>query len=73
MREIAATRVQYGYRRVHITLKREGWQVGKNTVYTVYREEGLCLRSKRPRRRKMAVYREPLNLLIYLSPPYIDI
>lgn len=58
MREIAATRVRYGYRRVHITLKREGWQVGKNTVYTVYREEGLCLRSKRPRRRKMAVHRE---------------
>lgn len=39
-------------------LKREGWQVGKNIVCRVYREEGLCLRSKRPRRRKMAVHRE---------------
>jgi putative transposase len=39
-------------------LKREGWRVGKNVVYRLYREEGLCLRPKRPRRRKMAVHRE---------------
>ena len=58
MHEITSTRIRYGYRRVHIMLKREGWQVGKNIVYRVYREEGLCLRSKRPRRRKMAVHRE---------------
>lgn len=38
MREIATTRVRYGYRRVHIMLKREGWQVGKNIVCRVYRE-----------------------------------
>ncbi len=58
IREITPTRILYGYRRVHITLKREGWQVGKNVVYRVYREEGLCLRSKRPRRRKMVAHRE---------------
>lgn len=39
-------------------LKREGWCVGKHVVYRLYREEGLVLRSKRPRRRKMAVHRE---------------
>lgn len=58
MHEIVAARIRFGYRRVHIMLKREGWQVGKNVVYRLYREEGLCLRSKRPRRRKMAVHRE---------------
>lgn len=58
MHEIVATRIRYGYRRVHIMLKRDGWSVGRNVVYRLYREEGLALRSKRPRRRKMAVHRE---------------
>ncbi len=58
MHEIVQTRIRYGYRRVHILLKREGWAVGRNLVYRLYREEGLALRSKRPRRRKMAVHRE---------------
>jgi len=39
-------------------LRREGWAVCKNLVYRLYREEGLVLRSKRPRRRKMVVHRE---------------
>jgi putative transposase len=39
-------------------LRREGWAVSKNLVYRLYREEGLVLRSKRPRRRKMVVHRE---------------
>lgn len=58
MHEIVATRIRYGYRRVHIMLKREGWPVGRNLVYRLYCEEGLALRTKRPRRRKMAVHRE---------------
>ena len=58
MHEIVATRIRYGYRRVHILLKREGWPVGRNVVYRLYREEGLTLRTKRPRRRKMVVHRQ---------------
>jgi putative transposase len=58
MREIVQTRIRYGYRRVQIMLRREGWAVSKNLVYRLYREEGLVLRSKRPRRRKMVVHRE---------------
>jgi len=50
MCEIVAARVRYGYRRVHIMLKREGWRLGRNVVYRLYREEGLALRTKRPRR-----------------------
>ena len=49
---------RYGYRRVHVLLRREGWQVGRNVIYRLYREEGLALRTKRPRRRKMAVARQ---------------
>jgi len=43
---------------VHIVLRREGWDIGRNLVYRLYREEGLVLRTKRPRRRKMVVHRE---------------
>ena len=58
MREIARARIRYGYRRVHIMLRCDGWAVGRNLVWRLYREEGLALRSKRPRRRKMVVHRE---------------
>ncbi len=58
MHEIVRTRIRYGYRRVHIMLKREGWSVGRNFIYRLYREESLALRSKRPRRRKMGIQRE---------------
>ena len=36
MHEIVATRVRYGYRRVHILLRREGWEVGRNRVYRLF-------------------------------------
>ena len=58
MHEIAQTRIRYGYRRIQIMLRREGWPISCNLVYRLYREEGLALRSKRPRRRKMIVHRE---------------
>jgi putative transposase len=58
MHEIVTTRIRYGYRRVHALLKREGWPVGRNLIYRLYREEGLCLRAKRPLRRKMAAHRQ---------------
>ena len=61
MHEIVATHIRYGYRRVHILLKREGWNLGRNVVYRLYREEGLVLRAKRPRRRKMAAHRQTLR------------
>ena len=58
MHEIAQTRIRYGYRRIQIMLRREGWPISRNLVYRLYREEGLALRNKRPRRRKMIVHRE---------------
>ena len=58
IREIAHTRVRYGYRRIHVLLRREGWQLGKNQVYRLYSEEHLQLRSKLPKRRKMLVSRQ---------------
>jgi putative transposase len=57
MRELARIRVRFGYRRLHILLRREGWSVGRHLAYRLYGEEGLQLRSKLPRRRKMVVTR----------------
>ena len=51
IRELAQTRVRYGYRRIRVLLNREGWAVGRYLVYRLYKEEGLTLR-KRPARRK---------------------
>jgi putative transposase len=57
IREIADARVRYGYRRIHILLRREGFKVSKHRVHRLYREEGLCLRRKRPRRHVSAARR----------------
>ena len=58
MRELAQTRVRFGYRRLRVLLLREGWEVGKERFYRVYIEEGLALRRKRPWRHATAVHRE---------------
>ena len=42
MRELAETRVRFGYRRLLILLRREGWEVGKERFYQVDIEEGLA-------------------------------
>jgi putative transposase len=57
MREIAQTRVRYGYRKVRVLLNREGWKVGKKLVYRLYREEGLSLRHKPRRKRRASLQR----------------
>ena len=57
IREIAATRVRYGYKRIHVLLRREGWKVNHKRVHRLYREEGLNLRRKRPARLKRAAQR----------------
>ena len=58
IKEIAATRVRYGYRRIHVLLRREGWRVNAKRVYWLYREMGLQLRHKTPKRRVKAKLRE---------------
>lgn len=57
LRELAHTRVRFGYRRLLILLKREGWEVGKKRLYRIYCEEGLGLKRKRPWRHVSAVHR----------------
>ena len=60
MKEIAATRVRYGFWRIYILLRREGFMDNHKRVYRVYCEEGLSLRSKRPKRSRCAAHRQPV-------------
>ena len=46
------TRVRFGYLRLTVMLKREGWEVGKKLVYRLYRELGLQMRTRK--RKKLA-------------------
>ena len=58
LRELAAERRRFGYRRLHVLLLREGWTVNHKRVYRIYREEGLCVRKRR--RKRVARERCPL-------------
>src|SRR5579885_578165 len=52
-------RVRYGYRRLTVLLKREGWKVNAKRVYRVYSEEGLKVPTK-PRKKLASRARVPL-------------
>lgn len=58
IRELAHARVSYGYRRIEVLLRREGWTVNHKRVRRLYREEGLTQQTKRPKRRKSALVRQ---------------
>jgi putative transposase len=58
IKEIAETRVRYGYRRIHVLLRREGWAINSKRVYRLYRDMGLQLRKKAPKRRVKTKLRE---------------
>ena len=57
--EIAALKRRYGYRRVYLRLRREGWPVNRKRVYRIYRDAGLAVR-RRKRKRIGLVERKPL-------------
>jgi len=67
MKEIAASKIRYGMRRIYTLLRREGWTDNHKRVHRIYKEECLNLRSKRPRRSKSGAHRlERLeNIQIY--------
>ena len=60
IKEITQTRVHYGYRRVHVLLRREGFKDNHKRIYRLYKAQGLSLRYKRPKRNKAAQLTRPL-------------
>lgn len=57
LRELAQARPRFGYRRVHVMLRREGWQVNMKRVRRLYRMEGLQLRNRVRRRKHASLHR----------------
>jgi putative transposase len=51
MRAIAQERRRFGYRRLHMLLKREGYQVNHKKLFRLYREERLAVRRRCGRKR----------------------
>ena len=46
LKELAASRVRFGYRRLTVLLRREDWFVNAKRVYRIYKQEGLMIRTK---------------------------
>jgi putative transposase len=51
LRELAGARPRYGYRRLTVMLRREGWKVNTKRVYRIYREEHLGVHTARRNKR----------------------
>jgi putative transposase len=65
LRELASVRVRFGYRRLTVLLKREGWPVNAKRIYRLYKEDGLVVRTRRRtkaaqrQRRPLAAAQQP--------------
>jgi putative transposase len=46
LRELAASRVRFGYRRLTVMLRREGCPVNAKRIYRLYAADGLAVRTK---------------------------
>lgn len=57
--ELASERPRWGYKRLHVLLRREGHRCNHKLVYRLYREAGLTVR--RRSRKRVAVPRQPLT------------
>ena len=57
IRQNCMDRPRFGYLRVLVMLKREGWAIGKKRVYRLYRLKGLQLRRKVKRRKRISLQR----------------
>jgi putative transposase len=51
LRDLAGSRVRYGYRRLTVLLRREGWTVNAKRIYRLYREESLQVRTAKRAKR----------------------
>jgi len=51
LRELAHQRRRFGYRRLHILLRREGLTINRKKTQRLYREEGLTVRRRKGRKR----------------------
>jgi len=61
LRELAAERRRFGYRRLHILLTREGVEMNWKKLYRLYKEERLTVRKRGGRKRALGT-RRPMTI-----------
>lgn len=59
--ELAYERRRFGYRRLHILLRREGFQINWKKLYRLYKEERLTVRKRGGRKRALGT-RAPMTI-----------
>ena len=62
IRDIANTRPRFGYLRIQVMLRREGWVVNHKRVHRLYRLEGLQVRMRVRRRKRVSLHRGPVPI-----------
>ncbi len=53
IKELASAYGRYGYRRITALLRREGWRVNAKRVARIWREQGLKVPRRQPKRRRL--------------------
>ena len=61
LKALAQERRRFGYRRLHVLLRREGQVVNRKRVQRLYREEKLTVRRRGGRKRAMGTRRPLLD------------
>lgn len=61
LRALSSERRRFGYRRLHLLLKREGVEVNWKKLYRIYREERLTVRKRGGRKRALGT-RAPMTI-----------
>ena len=68
----AQERRRFGYRRLHVLLRREGHEVNRKRVQRIYREEKLMVRKRGGRKRALGIRRPietPVSNTVASDPP----
>lgn len=61
LKDLSSERRRFGYRRLHVLLRRDGWQVNWKKLYRIYKEEGLTVRKRGGRKRALGT-RAPMAI-----------
>ena len=69
LRALAQERRRFGYRRLHILLRRDGVLINRKKTQRIYREEGLTVRRRKGRKRAMGARMPPSSLAPVLALP----
>jgi putative transposase len=64
LRELAQQRRRFGYRRLHILLRRDGITINRKKTQRLYREEGLTVRRRKGRKRAVGARAPALVLAL---------